>query len=299
MMEQMLQTCIDAHKYAGDAMPTLKKPLVCVVTGLDYSGTTLISQILNAHPRVTSSFECGLMWGLNIKKFPAMCAQSKLPFYDWLIDVDWGWGLLSQQRDEIINSGNYEFAYQLLCKYKGTAHSEGPLKDLFVNSDLIYDKAPAYVHVLSETMDQMDVPFVVVLKNPREAWESWSKRMIDIKYFLHVYENSIQQIARAKRNHGNRLLIINYKQLTTNFEQVVAAFQDHIGLNDMTLDLEKYNQRFGQYYKTPSNFSSKEVKYISSKNQKPSKKEHQLIKASMEKISKDMEYIYKNQLKIH
>ncbi|MGD8629174.1 MAG: hypothetical protein PVH38_02905 [Gammaproteobacteria bacterium] len=38
-----------------------ENPLACVITGMEHNGTTLVSQLLNGHPRVASGVECGLL----------------------------------------------------------------------------------------------------------------------------------------------------------------------------------------------------------------------------------------------
>jgi hypothetical protein len=50
------------------AVDIANREILCIVTGMEHSGTTHLSKILSAHPEIMSGFECGLLLS-NIKDY--------------------------------------------------------------------------------------------------------------------------------------------------------------------------------------------------------------------------------------
>jgi len=119
-----------------------ENPLVCVTTGMEHSGTTLASQLLNGHPRVASGVECGLLLS-HIVDFHKI-----EPFYEWLCGDGWGRALLPQHREKLLKARSYAEAYCLLGRFKGLGQEDSRLRYIFTGSNLIYDKTPRYVYQL-------------------------------------------------------------------------------------------------------------------------------------------------------
>jgi len=81
-------------------------PLLCVITGMENTGTTLLSQLLNAHPDVASGVECGLLLS-EIYDFHRIH-----PFYDWLIGTrNHDWGLSQIDRKSLLKAMTYDEAF--------------------------------------------------------------------------------------------------------------------------------------------------------------------------------------------
>lgn len=219
---------------------------ICIVTGMEHSGTTVVSQLLNAHPRVAAGVECGLLL-----REPKEFDQSK-PFWDWLLDSGWGWGLLPAQRAQLLQVATYDEAYTLLNRYKGSAHS-GELREIFRSSDLIFDKTPAYVYHLPAIAKKVDAPIIVTLKAPAEAWLSAQKHGLSLPIFLHNYVVSTRAAAATPR-----AMIVFQRQIDEDMDAVMQDIAQYIGLpGDYSMDA--YNRRFGRLIKSRNSFQKRKL----------------------------------------
>ena len=142
----------------------VKNPLICVVTGMERSGTTLISQLLNGHPRIAAGVECGLLLS-SLSDFHRIS-----PFYDWMTSDNWGWALRPQDRARLLKARSYDEAYCLLGRLKGRAQSDPELQKIFSEADLIYDKTPSYVYKLFYIVKKIEKPIdnVKFFEDPME-----------------------------------------------------------------------------------------------------------------------------------
>lgn len=231
-------------------------PLVCVVTGMEHSGTTLASQVLNGHPNVASGVECGLLLS-NITDFASVS-----PFYEWLCGQNWSWGLRPEDRRKLLEARSFSEAYYLLGKFKGRGHDDERLRKLFTESDLIFDKTPRYVYTLTRIVQKVDRPFIVTVKDPIEAIESARKRGTNIPRFLRRYGHAIAQIAGAVESRPQQVMIVRYQSLAGSFSSTVTAIAAFVGLDDVTLSLERYNDRFGRLVQSNNSFRPDRVEYV-------------------------------------
>jgi hypothetical protein len=214
-------------------------PLLCVVTGMERSGTTLLSQLLNAHPLVASGFECGLLL-----RDPAEFALAQ-PWWDWLADPRLGWALDQSTRNQLISAADHAAAYRLLGSAKGMGIVDPKARDIFQTSPLMIDKTPAYVRQLSTIMQRTDRPFLVTWKTPEDAWESYRKRGVPIAGFLNTYRRSVAGLGRALMRFPDRITLISYRSLVVDTANVMARVAKVLGLPEPhDLTLERYRTRF-------------------------------------------------------
>lgn len=262
----------NANFTGGESKGT--RNILCVVTGIEHSGTTLLSQLFNGHPEIASGVECGILLS-DIHDF-----NQVVPFYDWLaVDIisekNWGWGISTADRDYLLMSKTFEEFYQRLNERKGLVRTPGPLKDKFLEATLIIDKTPRYIYELDKVMRKINRPFIVTFKTFSEQFLSLRKRigpvgipndpeklrLIDsyAKRYLFV----IHKLKSCLEEHGNsRLLIVPYKQLVLDCRTVMKKLKTDLGLHDSyVLDLERYNETFGQYIVSQNSFDSSALKY--------------------------------------
>lgn len=236
------------------------RAILCVVTGIEHSGTTLLSQLLNGHPRIASGSELGILLS-DIYNF-----SSQHPFFEWLVDDErrMGWGINRKDRDRLLTTHSFDEFYWLLNKLKGTSLSNPVVQNKFRVSDFLYDKTPRYVFSLSKVVRKIDVPFVVTLKTPYEQFASVKKRAeifnrkLDIDAFSQSYLKAMREIESAETYCGDRLLIVPYKILTGDVVAAMERIKKLIGLDDdYELNLERYNEEYGKHVK-PGRFFVKD-----------------------------------------
>lgn len=85
------------------------KKLICIITGIERSGTTILSKTIASHPDIYSGWECGVLLN-DINNF-----NKVVPFYDWIVQSNENWGLSCNTRDNILmNCSSYQDVYNTL-----------------------------------------------------------------------------------------------------------------------------------------------------------------------------------------
>ena len=206
-----------------------KKSIIGIVTGMPNSFTTVISQLLMCNPNIASGVECGILLS-EIKDFNKI-----QPFWDWLISKEkWGWCLNKADRQKLLKAKSYIHAYEILNEVKGKENPDCYLRDLFANSNLIFDKTPEYIFNLCKIMDKIDIPVVITLKTWEEGLESIIKRkrksFINIlSYFLSYYK-ALNQMIRSLKKYPDRILIIDYKQFCSQTKLTMNMVAKHFDI---------------------------------------------------------------------
>ncbi|MEM1295754.1 MAG: sulfotransferase, partial [Verrucomicrobiota bacterium] len=115
-----------------------ERPLLCVVTGMEHSGTTFLSKLLTAHPTVNAAFECGILLGENPREVLAL-----EPWSDWFVTpIEEGhWGLTLEQFEEVAAASDWDGAYAKVIEHC-PLFQEG--------ENRIVDKSPRYLQDLPE-----------------------------------------------------------------------------------------------------------------------------------------------------
>lgn len=231
--------------------------LCCVITGMEHSGTTLLSQLLHAHPVIASGPECGLLLS-KIYDFDRV-----EPFWSWLLGKEgWSWCLRPEDRGKLLSAKSYEEAYALLARYMGRANSDRNLRKLFERAALIYDKTPAYVHCLDRVVEKVDAPFVVTFKDWLEQAASHLSRYSTLAGFSGVYINAIKKITAVHRRYPGRVLVVSYKSLTLNTESVMKEVGKFLSLpGDYKLTLDQYKRRYGHLISSNNSFRADRIVY--------------------------------------
>lgn len=218
---------------------------------MPHSGTTLLSQMLNSHPRIASGVECGLLLA-RPGEFDKLA-----PYWDWFLDGNWSWGLTRADRQRLLTAQTHSEAYRVLNSVKGKS-LDGVLFNFYQSADLIYDKTPEYVYHLPDIASKIDVPFIITVKWPADALESSRKRKESFFGFSRRYINAIRRI------NSSRALIVSYSDLSSDINRSMERVSSYLSL-DGKITLEEYNRVFGRFIVSKNSFRSDRVFYVPAK----------------------------------
>ena len=210
--------------------------LLGIVTGMEHSGTTLLSQIINSHPDVFSGFEMGVL--LKKQKF-----EEIKPFNNWLKGGHFEWGLPNDYNiDELDTEQTYEYIY----KNKGT--KGGSVQELIRKSKFILDKTPQYIYNLNELYTKIPntIPFFIILKPYTDILFSYYKRNANIANFQSRIKTVIEimkwidSFSSIPRN----IFVFNYEICMANMdlfiEELKRIIQYKVETEGITLSLDNY-----------------------------------------------------------
>ncbi len=203
------------------------KVLKAIVCGYERGGTTLLSQLMSAHPRLDSGFESGLLLADEPKNF---MSKQFAEFNGSLIRR--GWGVDEDDLAYILDSKTWNQVYLRLRERSSVIKNK---------ESFLIDKTPKYMLRLSDVLYRMEqVPCVVVVKEPRGVIFSWLKRQPDIdfaavsretlKAFCKRYVRYAAGYAEAKRNHPRRILKVDYEKFCLHPKSEAQLIFNHLGL---------------------------------------------------------------------
>lgn len=218
-----------------------KEGILCVITGMEKSGTTFLSKLLASDPAIMCGFECGLLLS-NIRDFSQV-----QPFFSWMTEsADIGhWGIPSENLHEICSAESYHDAYRRIKKHAGSVGSSRA-KDCFRNAKWVLDKTPKYIFHLESVMKKIDVPFIVIEKDIVLQYVSFAKRKIRMEDFIVAYSEYRYHLRLAKKEHADRLLVVSYEELMKNQEHVMKEISHFLDIPYYArASLNEYYQKTG------------------------------------------------------
>mmetsp|Transcript_21470 Transcript_21470/g.61326 ORF Transcript_21470/g.61326 Transcript_21470/m.61326 type:complete len:381 (-) Transcript_21470:4285-5427(-) len=146
---------------------TAASGLLCIVTGMEHSGTTIMIQLIMSDPHVFGGLECGMLE----KSQPAEFRQS-VPFYKWMGEPH-HFGFTEAQRDALLPTSSC-FAQM----YRRTLEHSQFFQLPTTRDSWIIDKTPRYVRMLDAVMDRAPgVPVIVTQKSDDDQVRSIVKHM--------------------------------------------------------------------------------------------------------------------------
>ena len=240
-----------------------KSPIIGIVTGMPNSFTTIISQLLMSNSKIASGVECGILLS-EIKDFNKI-----QPFWDWLISKEkWGWCLNKVDRQKLLKAKSYLNAYEILNEIKGRENPDYYLRDLFKNSDFIFDKTPAYIFKLYQIMDKVDIPVLITLKTWEEGLSGLIKRQrksyLNILSYFRSYNLALDQVLKSLNKYPERILIIYYKQFCSKTIKTMNMVAKHFDIEmEDEYSLDNYNIRFGNKIESKNSFKKNKIIYQS------------------------------------
>ena len=200
--------------------------LYCLVTGMEHSGTTLVSELIMSAPRVFGAFEGGFLLDQSPAKF-----YKRKTMYQWAVQPvtsSLHWGLSPHDRDA--------FVTQAACfaEMYRRVHQASPLFSAAAKTQdsWMVDKTPAYVYNLTRILQLTpNVPIVVTVKDEAAQLQSLVKRGVRRKGALQrlaAFERSLQDALASE--HAHRLILVNMTHLYQHPNVVMANVFDTLGL---------------------------------------------------------------------
>ncbi len=221
-------------------------PVRVVITGMEHSGTTILSILLKQHPRLECGFECGFLLAESPAAF-----QNIHPWYEWMQEPvsEHHWGVSAKDLQRICASNSWAEAYRKLMAYS-PIFKEGLTQQ-------ICDKTPRYLKHLDRVLDQLHecVPCLVIEKDIRNLWLSHRKRHGDLGAFVESFEQYHEGLRRGLARHGQRIHRIQYETLCMDLETELPRIFSVLNLtcepeyvSGRLENLRKYYNRIREQY---------------------------------------------------
>lgn len=232
---------------------TQPSPLHCLVCGYERGGTTLVAELIRQNPDMDGRFECGFLLAESLSEFVHM--------HPFARNLKIAWGLDDDALAYICRAESYDAAYRRLVE-----RSNLPNKNV-----RIYDKTPRYMKYLPQVMTKVDVPAIVVVRDPRgvywSAQKHWNKGnmelgrwkdlyawltnanrpvvlrnlaqryferrrdLIKMRAFCEYYNTYGHAYRQAKAQFGDRLLLVQFDALCANPVGETRRIYDFLGLS--------------------------------------------------------------------
>ena len=235
--------------------------LLCIITGPERNGTTLIEKIIYSHPDIFGGFETGLLLDENFNN----CK----PFCEWIYHGaglhGFHWGL---NRKIDLTGKSFKEKYDLLFKYKGSYHKSDPIQKLIYESKYLVDKTPAYIRNLEFVHKNIpnDIPIIIIIKNleddyiskvikrnhPLSGWDEESKLTL----------NSLKYIKTTRKTHKNIFLFSydNVAKYTDSFVENIKNILQHKIDTNVEMSVAEYVKKVGNTKYLYGDWNSNDLK---------------------------------------
>ena len=191
-------------------------PVRVVITGIEHSGTTLLSSLIKQNSLLAGGFECGFLLADRPHDF-----KNVLPWYEWMQEpvTVHQWGVSAEHMERICSANSWEQAYRRLLKYSPVFDRDG--------TQQIFDKTARYMICLDDVLDKLPdyIPCIVIEKDVEDLWRSHKKRNATLEDFCLHFERYYNGLRRAVKKHGEKIHRVNYEVLCNNLpEQLKDIF---------------------------------------------------------------------------
>jgi hypothetical protein len=194
-------------------------PLRLVITGIEHSGTTLLSTLVKQDPKLAGGFECGFLLADRPDEF-----KNIHPWYEWMQESveKKMWGISSGKLEKICSSGNWEEAYRRLVTYSPVFEQK--------NYQQVCDKTPRYLSCLDSVLGKIPdyVPCLVIEKEIEQLWRSHKKRNSDLTHFGEVVKKYHNGLSQALQSYGKRIYRVKYEALCTDMNNQLKQIFEFI-----------------------------------------------------------------------
>ncbi len=197
-------------------------PQAIIVTGMEHSGTTYLSDLLKSHPRINGGFEGGMLLGNRPSDFPGIH-----PFYEWMQKANnpTQWGVSAENMRFVTAATTWLDMYQRIMAssplFNGTA-------------DILLDKTPPYMPVLDQILNKVPFPAIVIYKPILHQYTSYKKRDITLNDFLWRYTHYFGGFFKAWKLFPSRIMLVSHVELTQKPAEVLSRIFDHLRLGKET-----------------------------------------------------------------
>ena len=243
--------------------------VLCVITGPERSGTTLIEKIVCSADNIFSGFECGILLSRNFSN--DICR----PFNEWIYHHNYHWGL--DQNHPIVNGPDFAQKYETLYKYKGSDYKHCGIQRLIKNSSMIVDKTPRYFKRFKYVHPRIpkDIPVIVTIKTLKEDFTSVCVKRKHITYKKFYTQRYLPQLKTLKyilsktmsQKHYSNLYLFKYCDPDLDIPKLQTSIQyilrkRHPAISD--LDINKYEEKLKLSGADPepyANYSPEEINF--------------------------------------
>ena len=218
---------------------TMQPKLSFLICGLEHSGTTMASDLFREHPLVESGFECGVLLCNNPKEF-----LNLTPFRNHMAV---GWGIEEKDLVYACEAANFEIFYQRLFERSSIVQSNRP--------KFVFDKTPRYVTQLETVQSRLDLPAIVLIKDPRSLALSDFKRskktINEIDDWYEGWKNPKRLYMRSAYQgyqyawENDQCSVIHLEDICFNAKEAVKSMFDFVGLEFKCEYLDLRSKRFG------------------------------------------------------
>jgi hypothetical protein len=191
------------------------------------SGSSMLQQLLNTHPRIYSIPEPWFMLPLVYTiKYPGVEADynsrfAKINFTDYLERFSDG----KKQYNQLLRS--------VALKLYSLAFEGKEEKKYFL------DKTPRYYHIIDELIDLFpEAKFILLMRNPLAVFAS----ILDYNFkgdFIQLFEkdrlcdliDAPHRIASAKKKYLNKIFFVNYENIINNTQSILIDMYNYLELS--------------------------------------------------------------------
>ena len=176
-------------------------PQAAIVTGMEHSGTTFLSDLLKSHPRINGGFEGGMLLGNSPADFPNI-----QPFYDWMQKANnpTQWAVSAENMRFVTAAPTWPEMYRRVME-------SSPL--FSDTADILLDKAPPYMPILDQLMQKVPFPVIVIYKPVLYQYTSYKKRDFTLENFVWRYTHYFTGFFKAWKCCSARMLLVPHGEL--------------------------------------------------------------------------------------
>eukprot|EP00977_Amphora_coffeiformis_P017702 scaffold5869_cov165-Amphora_coffeaeformis.AAC.11 len=211
--------------------------LFVIVTGMEHSGTTLVSEFLMSAPNLFGAFESGFLLDESPSTF-----YKRRTFYNWSIQPvtkSLHWGLKVSQRKYVTRATCFAEMYRRV-------HESSPLMQRPNDQSWIVDKTPSYIYNLTHIMEKTPlVPVVVTIKNNADQLRSLTKRGVGRKSALRRMAGGQEALVQARARFPERIITVNVTELQRDPDSVLQNLFGRLHLTWRTdyMSMEYLNKK--------------------------------------------------------
>ena len=238
-MDNIYNNRFNQHNHPISSKTPMKPELSFLICGLEHSGTTMASDLFREHPEIESGFECGVLLCEKPNDF-----QNFTPFRNHMAV---GWGINEEDLIYACNAESFENFYQRLFERSSIVQNNQP--------KIIFDKTPRYVTQLKTVQSRLDLPAIVIIKDPRSLalsdFKRSGKKVEEIDSWYESWKNPKLLYMRSAYQgyqyawESNRCNIIRLEDVCFNAKQTVKSMFEFVGLEFKCQYLDLRNKRFG------------------------------------------------------
>ena len=218
---------------------TMQSELSFLICGLEHSGTTMASDLFREHPEVDSGFECGVLLCDNPSDFLTLT-----PFRNHMAV---GWGINEEDLTYACQAVNFDGFYERLFERSSIIQTKKP--------KFVFDKTPRYVTQLIAVQSRLDLPAIVLIKDPRSLALSDFKRsgtkIEEIDDWYERWKNPKRLYMRSAYQGdqyawGNeRCKVVRLEDICFNAKETVRSMFEFVQLEFSYEYLDLRSKRFG------------------------------------------------------